>query len=156
MLRPARSATRNPRRDGRDRVDPVPARSENGRLRASAPIASRLACFQNASASAEISSSGNRRSRGAFSRAARTPGMSSIAPITGRFAPKPEQPLELRKRGGIGQLVDQHGVDSLGQPRQVQRLGRASTARDHRDHRQIERLRDRTQVSRDNRTKCTK
>ena len=37
---------------------------------------------------------------------------------------QPEQPLQPRQRCGIGQLVEQDGVDSLGQPRQMERSRR--------------------------------
>ena len=58
-----------------------------------------------------------------------------------------DQPAEPRQGAGVGDLVQQDRVGPLGDHRQVEGLGIAPAARDHREDRQVQRLGDRPQVA---------
>ena len=79
--------------------------------------------------------------------------MASMAPITGSPAARRIIRLSRGSSQGSAQLVEQDGVDSLGQPGQMEDSPRALTAGNHRDDRQVECLDDRPQIARGNRTR---
>ena len=123
------------------------ASEENGRLRASPLIASKSACFQNASASARNQLLRQQSIPGGFLQSGPCQRRELDRADHRQLGAQAEQPLEPRQRSRIGQLVQSTASIPSGNRGKCSDSETPCAAGDDRDHRQVERLRNRTQVA---------